>query len=139
MGAWGTGYFEDDAALDFMADVEESRDPKRILTRTFDKAIKAQYIESHEGTAVIVAAAYVDRQTNGTKYSKHNIDPPLQIDTFPSRNPDHNFSDLREKAVIALNKILGENSEINELWAENDEDYPTWKSGVQQLIMRLTT
>jgi hypothetical protein len=139
MGAWGTGYFEDDAALDFMADVEESRDPKRILTRAFDNAIKAQYIESHEGTAVIVAAAYVDRQTNGTTYSKHNIDPPLQIDTFPSRNPDHNFSDLREKAVEALNKILGENSEINELWAENDEDYPTWKSGLLQLIMRLTT
>lgn len=137
MGAWGTGYFEDDAALDFMANVEESSDPKRILTKAFDAAIKGEYIESHEGSAVIVAAAYVDAQTNGTKFSAEGGDAPLQVDTFRVRNPTQDFSDLKQKAVNALSKIVGENSEINELWAENDEDYPAWKYGVQQLIRRL--
>jgi hypothetical protein len=31
MGAWGHGYFEDDDALDFMADMEESANPKELL------------------------------------------------------------------------------------------------------------
>jgi Domain of unknown function (DUF4259) len=136
MGAWGPGYFEDDAAVDFMRDIEESREPKRMLLKTFDSAIKKDYIESHEGSAVIVAAAYVDRQVNGTKFSAMGT-KPLEIDSFPERNPDQNFMDLKEKAVAALKKVLAENSEIRELWAENDDDYTLWKDSIEQLMGRL--
>ena len=138
MGTWGTGYFEDDSALDFMSNIERSNDPKRILAKAFDKAIKSDYLESDEGTAVIVSAAYVDRQVNGTKFTPQNNSQPLEIDTFPDRCPDQNFLDLKAKAVAALARILGENSEINELWAENDEAYPEWREGIQQLIARLS-
>ena len=137
MGTWGTGFFDDDGALDFMADIEESRDPKRVIEKAFDTAIKSDYIESHEGIAVIVSAAYVDRQLSGTRFSTPNQNVVLPIDSFPNRNPGQNFSDLKIKAAAALAKILEENSEINELWAENDDEYPIWRSGVQQLIDRL--
>jgi hypothetical protein len=139
MGTWGTGYFEDDAALDFMGDIEESTEPKRLLIKTFDTAIKSNYLESDEGTAVIVAAAYVDSQVNGTKFTSGSDAEPLEIDTFPNRNPDQNFSDLKDKAVAALTKVLGDNSEINELWNENDEEYPVWRQSIQQLIGRLSS
>jgi len=139
MGSWGTGYFEDDAALDFMADVEESKDPKRILMKAFDTAIRSDYTESDEGIAVIVSAAYVDRQVNGTTFSAPGSEHPLDVDTFPDRHPNQNLSDLREKAAKALHKILGGSSEINELWAENESDYPAWREGVESLIQRLTT
>ena len=138
MGTWGTGYFEDDSALDFMNDIEQSNDPRRILAKAFDKAIKSDYLESDEGTAVIVSAAYVDRQVNGTKFTPENKGQPLEIDTFPDRHPQENFIDLKAKAVSALARILGDNSEINELWAENDEAYPEWREGIQQLIARLS-
>lgn len=138
MGTWGTGYFEDDAALDFMIDIEQSNDPKRMLAKAFDSAIKSDYIESDEGSAVIVAAAYVDRQVNGTKFTTESDGAPLDIDTFPDRHPDQNFLDLKVKAVSALARILGDNSEINEVWAENDEEYSTWREGIQQLIGRLS-
>lgn len=138
MGTWGTGYFEDDAALDFMNDIEQSSDPKRMLAKAFDSAIKSDYIESDEGSAVIVAATYVDRQVNGTKFTTESNDAPLDVDTFPDRHPDQNFLDLKAKAVSALARILGDNSEINEVWAENDEEYSTWREGIQQLIGRLS-
>ena len=138
MGTWGTGYFEDDSALDFMSHIERSNDPKRVLVKAFDKAIKSDYLESDEGTAVIVSAAYVDRQLNGTKFTPQNNEQPLEVDTFPDRYPDQNLLDLKAKAVAALARILGDNSEINELWAENDEEYPKWREGIQQLIARLS-
>lgn len=137
MGAWGHGYFEDDAALDFMADIEDSDNPKKVIRQAFDTANKAEYLESDEGSAAIVAATYVDRKLNGTKFSPAAHDEPLDVDTFPDRNPDVDLSDLRKPAVEALQKVLSDNSELNELWAENDEDYPAWKQGVEQLIKRL--
>ena len=137
MGAWGYGHFEDDSALDFMADVEESGDPKKLINDTFDTAIGDDYVESDDANAAIIAATYVDRQVNGTKFSAENQIEPLDVDTFPDRHPDMDFSDLRKKAVLALTKILADKSELKELWQENEEDYPSWRQGIEQLIQRL--
>ena len=115
MGAWGHGYFEDDAALDFVADVEESDNPKKVIQKAFDAAIKADYLESDAGCAVIVGATYVDRKVNGTKFSPQHTEESIEVDTFP----------------------LAEGSELNDLWAENEDDYSAWKAGVEQLIQRL--
>ncbi|MEM1119180.1 MAG: DUF4259 domain-containing protein [Bacteroidota bacterium] len=41
-------------------------------------------------------------------------------------------------AVLALQKVLSDNSELNELWSENDELYPKWKSTLKDLMDRLT-
>jgi hypothetical protein len=139
MGAWGHGYFEDDAAFDFMSAIEEAGNPKEVIAYALDSAIEAEYIETDEGSAVIVAATYVDRQVNGTKFSEVDRDEPLKVDTFPDRHPDVDLSDLRDKAVQALKKLLDEQSELNELWAENDELYPAWRAGIEQLIQRLDT
>jgi hypothetical protein len=136
MGAWGHGHFENDAALDFMADIEESNNPKDLLNEAFDTA-DADYLETDVGTSAIVAAAYVDRQINGTRFTSSEHDEPLEVDTFPDRHPDQNFSDLKEKAVQALINVLDENSELNELWEENEEDYPAWRESIEQMIQRL--
>jgi hypothetical protein len=137
MGAWGHGHFEDDSALDFMGDVEESSNPKKIIDGAFDTALSAEYIDADDGNAVIVAATYIDRQLNGTKFSYDDQREPLDVDTFPERHPDIDFSDLKKKSVLALKRILTEDSELNELWRENEEDYPSWRQGVEQLIHRL--
>lgn len=137
MGAWGYGHFENDAALDFMADIEESDNPKELLNDAFDTAIDADDLETNEGTSAIVAAAYVDRQINGTRFTSPGHDEPLEVDTFPDRHPDQNFSDLKEKAVQALDRVLDESSELNELWEENEEDYPAWRESIEQMIQRL--
>jgi hypothetical protein len=128
---------EDDAAFDFMADIEDADNPKEIISNTIETAIDAHYFETDEGNAVIVAATYVDRQLNGTKFSSIARDEPLDVDTFPDRHPELDFSDLQDKAVPALQKVLDNNSELNKLWAENEEDYPAWRQGIEQLIQRL--
>lgn len=137
MGTWGHGYFEDDAALDFMIDVEEAAHPKELLQNVIETALNADYLESDEGVAVIVAAAYIDREINGTRFTPSGVDYPLDVDSFPDRHPQIKLSELRFDAIHALQRVLDEGSEINELWAENEEDYPAWREGIEQLIGRL--
>lgn len=137
MGAWGHGYFEDDAALDFMEAIEAADQPKEMINESLDLAIAAEYLECDEGNAAIVAAAYVDGQLNGTTFSSADKAQPLEVDTFARRHPDLDCSDLKGKAVQALQKLLGDQSELKELWAENEEDYPAWQEGIQQLRQRL--
>lgn len=120
-----------------MAGIEEADNPKEIISDALETAIDADYLETDEGNAVIVAATYVDRQLNGTMFSETDRDEPLDIDTFPDRHPNVDFSDLRGKAVQALQRLLGDNSELKELWEENEEDYPAWRQGIEQLTQRL--
>ena len=138
MGTWGHGYFQDDSALDFMVDLEESDNPKELIVASFEAAIDAEYMQSDEGTAAIVSAVYVDRQANGTIFSSEERGEYLEVDTFPDRHPQVDLSDVKGKAAQALKKVLDENSEINELWAEDEEFYPAWRAGVEQLILRLS-
>lgn len=138
MGTWGTGYFEDDSALDFMQDIEDSENPKQTIKEALQTALENDYLEVDEGTAVIVATTYIDAQLNGTKFGSENRDEPLGVDTFSTRNPNISFSDLKADAIVALKKVISENSELNELWEENDEDYPEWKAEVQKLITSLS-
>ncbi|MHC2992900.1 hypothetical protein OB13_15420, partial [Pontibacter sp. HJ8] len=123
---------------DFMADVEASNNPKQVLSRALDTAIASDYLEADEGSHVIVTAAYVDRQLHGTRFSSADQQEPLDVDTFPDRHPDLDLSDLREKAVQALSKVLGEDSELKELWEETEEDYAAWREGIEQLMGRLS-
>ena len=136
MGAWGTGYFEDDGAFDFMDEIESSDKPKETVATAFRGAIAADYLETDEANAVIVAAAYVDRYVNGTTFSAPDDDDPLDVDSFPERRPDQDLSGLTGIAVQALQKVIGENSELKELWEETDE-FEAWQGGVVQLIGRL--
>jgi hypothetical protein len=138
MGAWGHGYFQNDSALDFVSDVEYSKNPKELFKHVFDRTIKYDYLDSDMGCEVIVASTYIDSQINGTKFSSPDREEPFEVDTFPERNPNVDFTDLKENAIEALKKVLDKNSELNELWADNEEDYPIWRQGVEQLIRRLS-
>ena len=135
MGAWGHRPFEDDAALDFVWDIEEAENPKDIITEALTNAVEAEYLEYDEANAAIVSAAYIDSAVNGTKYTTPEMSEPYEVDTFSTRFPELDLSDLKIKAVAALEKVIGEDSELKELWEESEE--PAWQQGIEEMIKRL--
>jgi hypothetical protein len=137
MGAWGYGHFENDAASDFVWEVEESNDPKQRIREALDAAITAEYVESDTACEAIAAAAYIDGQVNGTKFCDADGIGPIEVDTFPETHPNVNLVDLKDRAMQALRKVLTGSSELNELWAENEEDYPAWKQEIENMRRRL--
>lgn len=135
MGAWGHGPFEDDGALDFVWEIEEAENPKEVITEALDSAVESDYLETDEANAVIVSAAYIDSAVNGTKYTTDKMSEPYEVDSFPTRFPDLDLSDLKSKAVTALEKVIAEGSELKELWDESEE--PAWQQGIEDMIKRL--
>ena len=135
MGTWGYKHFENDSAFDYSSMIENSDNPKEILKDTFGHTLQMDNISADQGQALIAFAAYVDRQTNGTKYSDDT--DLLDVDTFPQRHPDLDFTDIKELAYKAVLKVLDKDSELNELWEENEEEYPLWIKEVEGLIERL--
>ncbi|RYY86799.1 MAG: DUF4259 domain-containing protein [Chitinophagaceae bacterium] len=137
MGAWGSNYFENDAAFDYMDDIEETDDPVDMIEDIFSEALQSDELDSDTGSAVIVAAAYIDRQLNGTRYTEAGDEEELPIDSFPERNPGIDLAPFRGNAVNALRKLLEPGSELNGLWAENETDGPAWRQSIEALIARL--
>jgi hypothetical protein len=53
-------------------------------------------------------------------------------------NKSVDVTELKGLAVMAMGKVLGEDSELNELWSENEELYPHWRSEIEAMIQGLS-
>lgn len=135
MGAWDYGIFDDDTAYDYIYEIDSSDDPKEIFRNAFMHAINAAYLECDDCHAVTVSAAYLDSILNGTKPRVDEADENFY--PFIEKNKSLPVSDLKSDAVKALKKVIGEHSELNELWSDNEELYPKWKESIEAMISRL--
>jgi uncharacterized protein DUF4259 len=133
VGAWGVGIFEDDSALDFVAELTEAKDPLRVMNDAFSSASGAKYLEYEPGHRVLVSAAILDACLNGTRYGSDLAD----LDDWVQRNRGLNLASFSVPAVTAVRRVLAEGSELKELWVENEKDYPTWRACVESLAARL--
>lgn len=136
MGTWGYKHFENDSAFDNADILENSTNPEEVLKDTFGHTLTMENLDADQGQAIIAFAAYVDRQVNGTIYSTDDSEK-LLVDTFPQRHPHIDFTELKELAYKSVSKVLEEDFELNELWEENEEEYPLWRNEVEALIERL--
>ncbi|MCP4354472.1 MAG: DUF4259 domain-containing protein [Proteobacteria bacterium] len=137
MGCWDYGIFDDDTAYDF--EDELKIDAKKFFTSSFNKAIKSEYLEFDDCHAVTVSAAYMDNLLNGTKYRTDNEErkDESNVNCFGLLHSDLDVSGLKGISVDALKKVISEKSELYELWSDNEELFPKWKSRIKQLINRL--
>ncbi|WP_026472193.1 DUF4259 domain-containing protein [Alkanindiges illinoisensis] len=132
MGAWGTGIFEDDTALDAM---EEAIDSTAVdfLQQVILTEDDEEYLEYDRAHQIIIAGVILDYLLNGTVYD-HNDEAFEQWLEQQSRNDLNQF----KTAVLAgLKIVLSNQSELNELWQENNVEYPNWRANVEAMIARL--
>jgi hypothetical protein len=138
MGAWGWGSFENDEALDWVIDLEQSQDLS-VIAGALDAILDSDddYLDATDCSMALAAAETVaalagrpepslpeevarwvqDRQTGSTQ------EGPLVDES------------LTAKAQQAIEAILSE-SELLELWEETDE-FDRWQATVTDLLERL--
>jgi hypothetical protein len=138
MGAWDYGIFDDDTAYEFTDEIIE--DSIGFFKSSFEDAIKLEYLEYDDGFKVLVSAAYIDNLINGTTYRTDNEDEEDEsnVNFFGILHKGLNVVDLKSISVSALKKVISDKSELNELWADNEELYPKWKNNIEELIGRLS-
>jgi hypothetical protein len=129
MGTWSHEPFGNDTACDWSFELQKEKDLS-LICRALDAVIEKQgYLEAEPATealaAVEVLAKLLGRGTQSDSYTEGVDEWVAQIQTTPGAG-------VLSKAGAAIDKILGSESELNELWEESDEA-ELWKKSVLQL------
>src|SRR5262245_19658854 len=134
MGTWGSGIFDNEKAADWAFALEKATDTS-LIEATLSKVLAAgtNYLEApdaEEGLAAAEAVARIKGQW-GTR------DPYTEpMDTWVEQAKISPGSELVQKAVAVVERVLSQPSELLELWTESD-DIDAWKTSVADLRSRL--
>jgi hypothetical protein len=117
MGAWSHEPFGNDDANDWAYGLEDVTDLS-LIDEALDKVLEAEeYLEAPEASeavaAIEVLAKLLGKGTQTDTYTE-------KVDEWVKSVSVHPSATILVKANLALGRILGENSELRELWEEGD-------------------
>lgn len=141
MGAWGHKTFEDDSALDLIDEwIQEDR-PLEHIERAISSALAAEYLDFDQGQEVSVASAIVEfalSTARGPEYEELAEDQG-GLDTWLETLSKERLRALVPSVVSALERLVSPDSELAELWAENEVYGPQWVDHARTRQNRLRT
>jgi len=134
MGAWGTDSFGNDDACDWAYGLEEA-DDLSVIEKAIDAVLEtgAEYVEAPTAAEALVAIEVIARlQGNWGERGSYSEN----VDEWVEKHELQPSPSLAQKAHRAIERILAESSELNELWQESEE-YEAWVASVTELKGRV--
>ena len=129
-GAWGDGSFENDDALDWVAECTNAKSIEPV-TLALESVLKGGYIEAPQGSAAIAAAEVV-----AAAIGKPSLKFPPELQAWVRRMPTKKLMQLVPTAQKALARINDKKlSELKQLWAEGKPN--NWSAVILELESRL--
>jgi hypothetical protein len=130
MGASGYSAFENDDAMDWLAELEGAEDTS-ILEDAFDAILEADedYVEIPEASVAIAAAEVVAALLGRAA----TLLPEVAMEWIQKQG-EVQFT-IIEQARSAVNRVL-DDSELQGVWEDSD-NYDNWKTEVNDLLRRL--
>ena len=129
MGAWDAGPFDNDSAADFAGDLDDAPESDRVaMIRTaLTTAVETDgYLDLDDGAPAVAAAALVAcRLPGGVPFRPNNYCPEALIPDVPPS--------LVSLAISAIDRVLGDNSELAALWAEGTQGLGPWQTSMRQM------
>jgi hypothetical protein len=130
MGAWGSGHFENDDALDWLAEFEAEGLQAAGGAIADVLSLEGEYLEAPTASRAL-AAAEVIAAASGNQ-AQGLPDPVL---SWLSSHPLTRSTELLMNAATAVRRVLAE-SELRDLWFEG-ESGAEWEASVNALLQRL--
>ena len=137
MGAWGTGSFDNDGALDFLADYREGTAAVvETVLRDIANLEDGTYIEIDAGQAAIVAGEVIAACHDNPSTA---LDEDVVSELLVHRAAVVENLDLIDYAATAIPKVLAsETSELAELWEDaSPEVGEAFQNHATDLLTRL--
>ena len=136
MGAWGAGTLENDTAMDFLGALalDGSADDDEIAVRAALTAPGEQegYLDADLANDAL-AAAEVVAAAAGRPVATTDESTRTYLETVATRSPG--LAQLAGAALLVLELVTSEESELRELWEEADP--AEWLAAVDDLRARL--
>lgn len=133
MGAWGPGPFQNDQALEWLAEIEEQDDPT-LIDDAIDTVIDAgddDHLDADECQAAIAAAELVAAM--GGKPSPRL---PDEVGAWAGEQEEPE-AELVEQALAAIERIRT-SSELREAFSDDGAPNPHWLKSLDDLVARLS-
>lgn len=129
MGAWDAGPFDNDSAADFADDLDDAPEHQRValIRAALTAAVENDdFLDLDEGAPAVAAAALVaHRLPSGERFAPNGYGPEVPIADLPP--------DLVPLAFSAVERVLGEGSELAALWSEDMRARRPWHTSMQEL------
>lgn len=130
MGAWGAGGFENDDALDFLAELEEEEDLGLIREAFVTVIENDDYIDVDDASIAVAAGEVVALMLGNATTSL-----PDELIAWHAANDLRVPGGLAKRALRALEKVKAD-SELRDLWEESD-DFADWQANIDDLVARI--
>lgn len=129
MGAWGALAFDNDNANDWAYDLEETSDLSLVETAFAAVGDAETYIDSDDACNALAACEVLARLRGNFGYRNAYT---KKVDVWVAKHPCVPPQELLARAASVIDRILGDDSELNELWAGSSE----WLEAVADLRRR---
>ncbi|MEO5932191.1 MAG: DUF4259 domain-containing protein [Duganella sp.] len=136
MGTWAVDAFGNDYAQDWAEDLAQTSNLEAV-ENTLDVALEdpGRMLEAPFAAEALVAIEVLARlQGKGGERSDDSAAVDDWVDARKAKARAR--ADLADKARRAIERILSEQSELRELWAES-EHYADWRASVEALRGRI--
>lgn len=132
MGAWGPRAFDNDTANDWADDLTDATDLS-LVESAFDELeeVADQYLDQDVACCALAACEVLARCRGNPGYKDAYTE---KVDAWVAARPQAVSTALVKRALRAIQRILGESSELRELW-DGDRD---WLEAVEDLRQRLS-
>lgn len=129
-GAWGEGSFENDDALDWVAECVQSEGPSAVAI-TLKNALKPGMIDAGDGAMAIAAAEVV-----AAALRRPSADLPAELRIWIARQPSAQLAALAPIARKVIDRIRSaQTSELKQLWS--GDGAAKWSKKISELQTRL--
>jgi hypothetical protein len=133
MGAWGMLAFDNDDANDWAYDLEDA-DDLSLVESAFKAVEEAEdYVEAPDASNALAACEVLARLNGKPGYQNAYTE---KVDEWVAAHPLIPPAELLGRADAAIDRVLGENSELRDLWSESDEN-GNWLAAVEDLRRRV--
>jgi len=132
MVVWGEGLFDNDDAAEWVYELEEAPDFGVVHAALTAATEELGYLRGPQGSIAIAAAEMVAaaRERPGRA-----LPEPVAL-WVELNGPEVGDEDVA-LALAAVDRVLGANSELRELWTASGD--PSWLRAVEDLRARLTS
>jgi len=131
VGAWGSGPFENDDALDWVASLVGSSGEATLVEAFAQVALRDdQYLEAPDASVAVAAAEVV-----ATARGAPGAGLPSAVDEWITSHKNEVTVPTAELARSAMERVAS-NSELAEVWEESDSS-SEWRATIESLQQRL--
>jgi hypothetical protein len=137
MGTWGVRAFENDTACDWAYGLEGTEDLTHVEA-ALDQVLVAgeEYLDADVACDALAACEVLARLQGRPGYTSAHTEA---VDQWVAARKGRLVptGEVLARAEGAIDRILGEDSELSELWEESDGE--EWRAAVEDLRRRLRT